>query len=59
MEIVDGNNIIGSAVATITNLSGGGTFFTTLMMMAYWPVEGDNVLGCQNEEACPREASST
>ncbi|WP_282776325.1 GEVED domain-containing protein, partial [Phaeodactylibacter xiamenensis] len=51
LEIVDGNNIIGSDVATITNLTGGSTFFTTSDDDT--AVEGDNALGCQNEEACP------
>jgi hypothetical protein len=54
IEIVDGNNIIGSAVATITNLSGGGTFFTTTDDDGVpASMEGVNDFGCQNEEACP------
>jgi hypothetical protein len=51
LEIVNGNNIIGSDVATITNLTGGSTFYT--IPDDDNSVEGDNVLGCQNEEACP------
>ncbi|MBC6993147.1 choice-of-anchor A family protein [Neolewinella lacunae] len=51
LEIVDGNNIVGSDVATITNLFGGSTFYITPDDDT--AIEGDNELGCQNEEACP------
>lgn len=54
IQIVDGDNMIPGVAATITNLSGGPTFFTTAdddgMATSS---EGNNVLGCQNEEACP------